>query len=385
MQKELKALTKKIRVGLTGAGCMGAGIARQIAITPGMELAWVADLCPEQAAAAAALGETKISGTDTLALLAQHPVDVFVEATNSIAPAFLYCQAAAWSGAHIVLMNAEVDLAYGPELHALSRETGKVITSDAGDQHGVLATMIDEIELWGFEILQAGNIKGFLRRDATAAELVEEAAKRNLSPIQCCAYTDGTKLNIEMAVLANSLGYLPTKVGMTGPKAQRVEEALQLFDFKSRPSTGTVDYLLGAAPGGGVYVIARCPHPTQIPYLSYYKIGDGPAYLFHRPYHLCHLETPRAIAMAALYRQAILSPAATKLTDVYAFAKRHLKSGLEIDHGIGGDHFYGLIASCAEAGARNWVPIAELDISAVTPQLATAIQPDEPLLRSHLI
>lgn len=52
--------------------------------------------------------------------------------------------------------------------------------------------MIHEIQLWGFEIIQAGNIKGFLNRHATASELEHEAAKRNLSPIQCCAYTDGT-------------------------------------------------------------------------------------------------------------------------------------------------------------------------------------------------
>ena len=36
--------------------------------------------------------------------------------------------------------------------------------------------------------------------------------------------------------------------------------------------------------------------PIQRDYLSYYKMGDGPHYLFYRPYHLCHLETIEALA-----------------------------------------------------------------------------------------
>ena len=40
--------------------------------------------------------------------------DVFVESTNSIAPAYRFCEAAMQRGAHVVLMNAEVDLAFWP-------------------------------------------------------------------------------------------------------------------------------------------------------------------------------------------------------------------------------------------------------------------------------
>ncbi len=81
--------------------------------------------------------------------------------------------------------------------------------------------MIDEIGIWGFDIVQAGNIKGFLNRYATAGSLRAEAAKRNLSLIQCCAYTDGTKLAIEMACLGNSAGLIPSVRGMEGPGRER--------------------------------------------------------------------------------------------------------------------------------------------------------------------
>ena len=60
--------------------------------------------------------------------------------------------------------------------------------------------------------------------------------------------------------------------------------------------SGAVDYILGAEPGGGVFVVGRCEDSAQMEYLRYYKRGTGPFYLFYRPYHLCHFETPLAIA-----------------------------------------------------------------------------------------
>lgn len=379
--RKLESSGETIRVGLAGAGCMGQGIARQIANTPGMSLAWVGDTKMEAAEQAAALAQGCVAGTSMDRLFDKHPVDVFVEATNTIGSALDYSLRAIEERAHLVLMNAEVDLAFGPELLIRANDAGVIMTSDAGDQHGVLATMIHEIELWGFQVVQAGNIKGFLDRYATAEMLKHEAAKRNLNPIQCCAYTDGSKLNIEMAVLANAFGYLPTIEGMSGPKATRVEQALELFDFAGHPSCGAVDYLLGAEPGGGVYVIATCDDDIQIPYLSYYKLGDGPYYLMYRPYHLCHLETSSAIARAVLQDEAVLQPLAGRLTDAYARAKRDLAAGTVIEHGMGGDFFYGTIAAQREAQAQQRVPIALLECEAPSakPVLTRALQKDEML------
>ena len=253
----MRATREPIRVGLVGAGCMGVGIAIQVNATPGLLLVWIADQNLEAAHRAEDFCEGVFVGDEVDKLFAEHPVDVFVEATNSIEAAKGYCLMALELGAHVVLMNAEVDLAYGPLLACEARNRNLIVTSDAGDQHGVLATMIQEAELMGLEIVQAGNIKGFLDRRATPDSIKEEADKRNLSATQCCAYTDGTKLHIEMAVLANALGYLPPEGGMTGPRAGRVEEALTLFDFSSYEAKPRVDYLLGAEPGGGVYLIVK--------------------------------------------------------------------------------------------------------------------------------
>lgn len=383
MYDELRAREARgepIRVALVGAGAMGLGIAWQLGRTPGMRLVSITDIDPAAARAAAeAYGApwafvgpgdllppppTVLLTADPFFLLEERPelgIDVVVEATNTIGFAARVGLAAIARGAHLVLMNAEVDLALGPLLQREAEARGVVVTSDAGDQHGVLMRMIEEIRLWAFEIVMAGNIKGFLDRYATAEGLREEARLRHLNPIQCCAYTDGTKLGIEMALVANATGLVPWVPGMEGPRAADVREVFGCFDFRRYGRQGVVDYLLGAEPGGGVFVVGRCEDPLQQRYLRYYKLGEGPYYLFYRPYHLCHLETPRAIARAALDGRAILRPEQGRVADVYAYAKRDIAAGEAVPHGIGGDQFYGLIECCAAAEAEGKVPIALLD------------------------
>ena len=375
--KQLEATGEKIQVGLIGAGAMGLGIAWQVGQTPGMELSFIADL--DLSAARNALRATvdgerhgKLTETgnrevlitdDALSLMERESCqfDVLVESTNSIGPAARYCLAAIDREAHVVLMNAEVDLAVGRQLQDAATARGVVLTSDAGDQHGVLSRMMEEIQMWGFRLVQAGNIKGFLDRHATADRLIAEAAARNLDPLQCCAYTDGTKLSIEMAAISNAWNLPPFVDGMEGPKCDDVSEVTSRFDFDAYQEQGYVDYILGAKPGGGVYVVGYCDNPMQAEYLSYYKLGKPPYYTFYRPYHLCHLETPRAIALAALYGQAVMTPRFGRVADVYAHAKRDLKAGDTISHGIGGDEFYGLIKRCSSADKDGGVPIALLE------------------------
>jgi predicted homoserine dehydrogenase-like protein len=327
--------------------------------------------------------QSSVAVSRTLQPLFDHPelgVDVLVEATNTVGFAAGACLDAIDAGMHVVLMNAEVDLAVGSLLRRKARERGLVVTSDAGDQHGVLMRMIDEIEMWGFRVVMAGNVKGFLNRYATAESLAHEARIRKLNPVQCCAYTDGTKLGVEMALVANATGLVPWVPGMEGPRAEHVREVFHLFDFDKYGNDGVVDYVLGAQPGGGVFVVGKCDDPMQTEYLRYYKMGDGPYYLFYRPYHLCHLETPRAIALAAIFGSSVLEPSYGRVADVFAHAKRDLRAGETIGHGIGGDAFYGVIDRCRDADARGEVPIALLDADGEKrPRLLVPLERDAPL------
>ncbi|MDR7563241.1 MAG: homoserine dehydrogenase [Armatimonadota bacterium] len=374
---------RPIRVAVVGAGgSMGQGIAWQLGHTPGFRLVAAVDIDLARARRAAELHGRPWTEPRTLSELrralmkgqtvvaedirpvldeGRNAVDVLVESTNTVAFAARVVEQALRNGIDVVLMNAEVDCLLGWWLHHLANASGAVVTSDAGDQHGVLVRMMDEIRVWGFEIVMAGNIKGFLDRYATPESIAEEARKRNLSPVMCAAYTDGTKLNIEMALVANATGLVPAKPGMLGPRARHVSDVFTLFDFWSLRNPGVVDYILGAEPGGGVFVVGYCDDPTQQAYLRYYKMGDGPFYLFYRPYHLCHLETPVAIATATLHRKPILAPLPRPVADAIAFAKTDLLPGTRIHRGIGSEHVYGLVLRHKEAEAADGVPVCLLD------------------------
>jgi len=369
-----------IKVGVVGLGLMGRGILRQLRLTPGIAVEWVANRTIEKARLAAALVESCEFGDSPEALLESHPVDVFIESTNSIESGLRYCEAAIQSGAHVILMNAEVDLAFGPYLGHLAKKHGVVVSSCAGDQHGVLAMMIDEISVWGFEVVQAGNVKGFLQRNATTDSLKDEAAKRNLSPVLCCALTDGTKLNIEMALVSNAYGYLPTKAGMEGPRAHLIDEAVNLFDFENYPEQGVIDYILGDEPGGGVYVIAKCDSAEQARYLEYYKMlksDQGPYYLFYRPYHLCHVEIVTALYKAVEHKEALLLPWKGRVSEVYAYAKADFPANTEIKEAIGSDIVYGMVKQCSDAVEQ--VPVVTLAAEGAKPVLKRSVVKDQAL------
>jgi predicted homoserine dehydrogenase-like protein len=316
------------------------------------------------AAVRAALREGKtVVISDPAPVLAEGrgAVDVLIESTTSVAAAAAAADTALRMNVDVVLMNAEVDCLLGPLLHRTARDSGAIVTSDAGDQHGVLMRMLDEVRLWGFEIVMAGNIKGFLDRAATSRSVAVEARKRKLNPVMCAAYTDGTKLNIEMALVANATGLVPARRGMLGPRADHVSEVFSKFDLDDLRSPGVVDYILGAEPGGGVFVVGWCDAPVQREYLSYYKMGDGPFYLFYRPYHLCHLETTYALGRVAIDRKPVFAPLDHPVADVIAVAKTDLPAGTVISRAIGGDYVYGEIEERGAAAEVGAVPICLLE------------------------
>lgn len=389
MLQELKTREKEgrpIHVGLVGLGAMGLGIAYQIGRTPGMRLSFVAD--KNEAAAkkgAEVYGKPVKIVTDCVSALRDEkiPCDVFVEATNSIIAAYDYCMAAIERKAHCVLMNAEVDLILGHLLQAAAKKQGVVVTSDGGDQHGVLARMMEEIEMWGFDIVQAGNMKGFLDRHRDLAGTHDIAKKLGLSSVQCLAYTDGSKLNIEMAIIGNEYNLTPFVPGMEGPRATKVQDVVNVFDFDKYGGKGRIDYVLGASEhGGGVYVVGRCDSTFQQGYLNYYKVTNKhPYYVFLRPYHLCHLETPRAAALAALYGKAVCTMRQGRINDCFAYAKKNLAPGDRVQHAIGSDEVYGLVEEAAPADGRNQVPQGVLDVegSDLRPVIRRAVPKDQPI------
>jgi predicted homoserine dehydrogenase-like protein len=377
MLEELKSLKHPIRVGLTGMGAMGKGLFYQCRITPGFDCIAIADVNLRRAADCAewlgmphqvvgnldqahdAVRKGLVAVCEDGEIPAQlGPVDAFIESTSSIAEGLRFSAAAVEHEKHLVLMNSEVDLTFGPLLAESAKRRGVVYTSCDGDQHCVLKRLADDVRLWGFELVMAGNIKGFLDRAATPESIIPEADKRRLDYRMATAYTDGSKLAVEMALLANGIGLSVKVPGMSGPRADRVTDVFKLFNFNElwedrRPF---VDYVLGAEPGGGVFVVGASHDEYQKFMMSYYKMGDGPFYLFYRPYHLCHVEALACVADAVLHGHSLLEPLHGFKAQVVAYAKRNLRKGQILD-GLGGFDCYGLIEGVEAAGVDPGLPV----------------------------
>jgi predicted homoserine dehydrogenase-like protein len=258
------------------------------------------------------------------------------------------------------MMNYEADLMFGPWLSRLADRKGVVYTCADGDQPAVLARLVDEMRFMGFDLVMAGNIKGFLDLRANPTSIVPEADKRGLDHRMCTSYTDGTKLGVEMAVLANGLGLSVARPGMLGPRLDDIHGVFDVFDFARLwdGREGLVDYVLGARPKGGVFAIGYTEHPYQQSTLAWFPpdMGPGPFYLFYRPYHLGHFETMATVAEIALHRAPVLRPDHGFRTNVYAYAKCDLAPGETLD-GIGGYACYGLIENCGGHRADPGLPI----------------------------
>jgi predicted homoserine dehydrogenase-like protein len=117
-----------------------------------------------------------------------------------------------------------------------------------------------------------------------------------------------------------------------------------------------VDFLCGAKPGNGAFVLGRTDDAPRADYLRYLKMGDGPLYAFYTPFHLPHLEVPNTVARAALLGDAAVTPLGAPVADAVAVAKRDLVAGETLD-GIGGYCCYTLIENYGQARAGDLLPM----------------------------
>jgi predicted homoserine dehydrogenase-like protein len=319
-----------VRVALVGAGYMGRGAALQILTgVPGMRLVAVSNRTlseaeraytdagappPRRVATAAALEEAIARGrhavTDDAMLLCEaEGIDVVIEATGDVELGARVAMRAIEHGRHVVLMNAEVDATVGPILKVYADRAGVVITNADGDQPGVLMNLLRWVRSIGCRPVLAGNVKGLQDPYRTPETQARFAAENGQKPRMVTSFADGTKIGMEMAVVANATGFRVATRGMRGPRCAHVNEAPGLFPLDELLERGQVDYVLGAEPGPGVFVLGHDDHPARRPYMRYFKMGEGPLYVFYVPYHLPHLEVPLTAARAALFQDAAIAPA----------------------------------------------------------------------------
>lgn len=363
---------RPVRVGIIGAGYIGRGIVLQIARAfPGMETTAIYNRTLSRAKRAydeagidtyaTATTLTQINDriargtpvvTDDPALVCRaDAIDVVVEVTGTIEFAATVCLDAIQHGKHVVAQNAELDATIGPILKDYADRYGVVFSTGDGDQPGVAMNLFRYVKQIGYHPVVIGNIKGMLDpyRTPETQRAFAEKSKQDIHMVT--SFADGTKLSMEQTVMANATGFGVSKRGMHGPVCDHVTEATALFDLDDVLDGGRTDYVLGAEPGPGVFVIGYNDHPTQQHYARVLKMGDGPLYAFYVPQHLPHLETPLSVARAALFHDATAAPLGAPVCETVAVAKRDLKAGETLD-GIGNFLTYGAIDN-ADVCRRN--------------------------------
>lgn len=367
-----------VRVGLVGAGYMGRGAALQILTgVPGMRLVAISNRTLSQAERAyreagvesttrvesvsaleEAISRGKYAVTDDALLLCEaEGVDVVLEATGEVEFGAHVAVRAIDHGKHLVLMNAELDALVGPLLKERADRAGVVYTNTDGDQPGEVMNLLRFVRGIGCRPILAGNIKGMLDPYRTPETQKGFAEAHNQGVKMITSFADGTKLSMEQAVIANGTGFRVGKRGMYGPACDHASEATGLFPLDEMLDGGLVDYILGAEPGPGVFVLGYSENPIRKQYMKYFKMGEGPVYVFYVPYHLPHLEAPLTVARAALFGDAAIAPKGAPVCDVITVAKRDLKAGEVLD-GIGGFDSYGVIDNIAVTRAEGLLPMS---------------------------
>ena len=367
-----------IEFALVGAGSVGRGVFHQSLLTPEVCCRVVCDIDRNRALAltdpgrpsrfvttegelADALRRGEVAVCEDAALAASASgIQVFFDASTAIATAPRMIEAAMASGKHVVMMNAEADALFGPWFWQLAQTHGVAYTSSDGDQPAVIARLVEEVRFYGLEVAMVGNIKGFLDRYTDPVRIRPEADKRGLDPQMCSSYTDGTKLCIEMSIVANALGGRVVQPGMTGPRMADVTDLFDHFPLDRLWAPGDpplVDYILGSRPRGGIYVVGYTDDPYQRRMLDWFppEIGPGPFYVLTRPYHLVHLETMRTVIEVARTGRSLIAPRFGPRSGVTCHAKKALNAGDALD-GPGGFAAYGLIENRAD-GAGTGLPI----------------------------
>lgn len=373
-----EAEQRPIRVGIVGAGATGRAIVLQLG-TPvaGIRLAGIANRTPQHAERA--LREAGIerwepveSATEAEAnilrgipVLAADPkvltqcdgIDLIVEVTGTVEFGASVVLDAIAHGKAVVMVNAELDSLVGPILKAKADEAGVVLTHTDGDEPGVAMTLFRYVQSVGLRPVAAGNIKGMVDYYRTPDTQRAFAEMHDQDVKKVTSFADATKLSMETCVLANATGFGVGQRGMFGPACGYVRELANLLPAEAMLNGGIVDYSVGAAPHTGGFVVVHEENPYKRTQLAYYKLGDGPFYVFYTPFHLPHIQLPSTIARAILHCDPTVAPIAGPSCEVVAVAKRDLKAGERLD-GVGGFCAYGLIENHATARAVDALPIA---------------------------
>ena len=408
--KKRAAEIRPVRVAMVGAGAMARGVANQIVNSvPGMRLVAISNRTLDNARRAySEAGAGDVTTVETLPELnaaiasgtyavTQDPsllchadgVDAVMDLTGAIEFGAHVTLEAFRGGKHVISMSAELDATAGPILKRYADRAGVIYTLSDGDQPGVEMNLYRFVKGIGMTPLVCGNIKGLQDPYRTPTTQKGFAERWGQDVWMVTSFADGTKVSFEQASVANATGMTVARRGTNRiDHAGHVDELTGRYDVDElRSLGGIVDYVVGAKPGPGVFVLATQDDPKHRHYLNLYKLGEGPLYSFYVPYHLCYFEVPMSVARVVLFGDAVVQPLAGPRVDVVATAKTDLRAGDVID-GLGGYKTYGQCETAEATAAERLLPIGVAEGCVLTrdvPKDAVLTRDDVTLPQGRLI
>lgn len=339
------------RVALLGTGTIGRSVASMILRhRPDLELVAIHTRRPFGSITDCPAPERL---TDSLDALLER-AEVVLECSGDVGLATAVAERALAAGLPLVTLNTEFQVTTGSWFTA----RGLLTTEGEGDQPGCTAALREEALAMGFAPLVYGNLKGFLNLDPAPDEMAYWARRQGISVLNTTGATDGTKVQMEQALIANGLGAGILRQGLLGPAMHDLAEgANELARGAERQGEPIADYILSNRQVPGVFIVARHDE-DQAAMLRYYKLGDGPYYVLVRPYHLVSLEVAMTLRRVLDGGGSLVDNSAQPRIGMVAIAKRRLEPGTRIEHGHGGFEVRGEAARLDEV--RGHVPIGAL-------------------------
>ncbi len=329
----MNARAQKIRIGIAGTGYIAQALAALTAQLDDIELKTVYTHRPVTDIRDPALSSVLLTNQLDEFL---ESIDCMVECSGDVVRGTDTVLAAFARKLPVVTMNAEMQVVSGSYLSSRGQ-----ISEAEGDQPGSEAALWRELSQMGFKPVVFGNIKGFLNHNPTAVDMEYWAAKSGISISQVTSFTDGTKVQIEQALVANGLGATIAQEGLAGLNADNLNEGAEKLAQLAPSSKAISDYLLAPGLPSGVFIVATHDE-SQRKQLAYYKMGEGPFYTFLRAFHICHMEIPKTIREIVRSGTILLNNGRNPTVNVAAIAKDHIPAGTQIHRAIGGTYIRGV-------------------------------------------
>jgi predicted homoserine dehydrogenase-like protein len=344
-------IDKVTKVGIVGSGFIASGLAHLINTTKDFQISRVLTRRPKELVKDFAIETLTHSLSELI-----DTSDIVFECSGDVIHATEVVLAATNANKKVVTLNAEFHVTTG----SYFVKKGAYVTDADGDQPGCLARLKAEIEGMGFEPSAYVNIKGYINLNPERKEMEYWSDQQGIRLEQVVSFTDGTKLQIEQAFVANGLGATIPPNGMFGKRVETINDLDYLIHASEQASLPISDFILCKGAPPGVLIVAKNKEADR---LGNYIVGplrtkEKLGYILLRPYHLCHLEALNTLRRVVMGEPILINNSPNPHLTVAAIAKREITAGDVIARGAGGFDVRGVAVRLQEN--KNAVPICLL-------------------------